>query len=707
MTERFSAWYRRHRDFLLLLALFVTLRLFIVIFMRAGGQWADYSDYWWYYQAAALTDHGYLIWRDFWSDYPPLFYMLVVGLYRLAALLPTWTQPALWFYVLFGSFMALAEMGNFVMLYWLARRLYAGPTQAALRPLWLYAGLFGPVFVLAGYLDQLALFWLLLALLLAIERRYALSAISTGVGFMIKVFPLLVAPTAFKLASWRGKIAYVVGLALTLLVTNLPFYLWSPTIFVASWRAMIGQPSWETIWALLDGYRSFGIVPGNRFNPATAAAAGRPETLPWFAVLSVFALIYLALWSRPWQRRGHLNESERLRRIIAFVGLTIVLFYTFSKGWSPQFIAWIIPFLILLLPNGWGVAYSLILSALAVIERILVFLLLSDSTWLLEWVIYIRTAFLLVLVVEFAVQAGVFPAGGWQRFRRAGAVPVALLLVTLALAGTVRGLDDYRAMMAATTPYRPVLDRLAPVVGTSDALVTTSRESFDQISSYWPGPVRVWPRAELEERAQAWTSRWEQLLNGARVVWLLQDYRGGLNAPWNEELASRLAARGYLAHDEWLSDQERLLGFALGRATGAVQRPADACFAAAICLRAWQRDDGWLPPRAPLRASLTWEAVRPPATDLTMFVQLLGPDGRLAVGRDVPLSVDGQPASAWSAGSATTSRVALLLPTTLSPGTYTLIAGLYDPISGVRLTRPDGADFFRLGQVEIGGPAPR
>lgn len=707
MIERLRTSYSCHRDFLLLLALFVTLRLFVVIFMRAGGFWTDYSDYWWYYEAAALTDHGYVIWRDFWSDYPPLFYMLVVGLYRLTTLLPTWSQPTLWFYVLFGSVMVLAETGNFVMLYWLARRIYAGRPEAALRPLWLYAGLFGPIFVLAGYLDHLALFWLLLALLLAVQRRFVLSALATGVGFMIKLFPLLIAPTAFKLASWRGKIGYVVGLALTLLATNLPFYVWSPAMFVASWRAMVGQPSWETVWALLDGYRSLGIVAGNRFDPAQATVGARPETLPWFGVLAVFGLIYLALWSRPWEGRGFLTEDQRLRRIVAFLGLTVVLFYTFSKGWSPQFIAWIVPFVLLLLPNGWGIAYSLILSALAVIERIFAFLLLSNSTWLLEWAIYVRTAFLVLLVVEFAVQAGLFPVVRWESTRRIGAAPVALLLAALALAGTVRGLSDYRAMMAANTPYRAVLDRLAPVVGAGDALVTTSRESFDAISSYWPGPVRVWPREELEQRPQVWERRWEQLLGSTQVVWLLQDYRGGLNAPWNEEIVRRLAARGYPAHEEWLSDQERLHGYALGTPSGAPARPADACFGEAVCLRAWQRDDGPLPAGAPLRASLTWEAVRPPGTDLVMFVQLLDPDGRLAVGRDLPLLADGQPATAWRPGTATTNRVALLLPTTLAPGRYTLIAGLYDPATSARLVLSDGADFFRLGIVEVTTPARR
>ncbi|HYN89293.1 MAG TPA: hypothetical protein VER55_12215, partial [Ardenticatenaceae bacterium] len=607
MINRAYEWCSRHRDFLLLLVLFATLRLFVVGFMRAGGLWLDYTDYWWYYQVAALTDSGYLVWRDFWSDYPPLFYPVVVALYRLASTLPTWTQPALWFYVFFGSLMALAEAANFALLYWLALRLYPEPPRSpqtpvgpaplsspgvrqapsmALRPLWLYAGLFGPVFVVAGYFDQFTLFWLLLALVLVARRRYALSALPAGIGFMIKLFPVLIAPAAFKLAPLRSKFGFVVALALTVFAANLPFFLLNPTMFVASWRAMVGQPSWETVWALLDGYRSLGMLQGNRFDPADATAGARPETLPWFAVVGLFGLIYLSLWIRPWEGRGELAENERVRRLVAFVGLTIALFFVFSKGWSPQFIAWLVPFAVLLMPNGWGVAYSLLLSALAVIERIIAFLLLSTSTWMLEWIIYLRTALLVVLVVEFALQAGLVAAGRWERVRQLAAVPAVVLLAALAGIGAGHALGDYRAMMAANTPYRPVLDRLAPLVGPGDPLVTTTRESFDAISSHWPGPVRVWTRLELEERAHAWEPLWAQLIRSAPTVWLLQDYSGGLNAPWNQELERRLAANGYAAHDEWLSEQQRLLAFALGEPAGTPRRSA-ACFADSICLSAW------------------------------------------------------------------------------------------------------------------------
>jgi hypothetical protein len=41
------------------------------------------------------------------------------------------------------------------------------------------------------------------------------------------------------------------------------------------------------------------------------------------------------------------------------------------------------------------------------------------------------------------------------------------------------------------------------------------------------------------------------------------------------------------------------------------------------------------------------------------------------------------------------------LPAGLAPGTYQLWAGLYDPLTGVRLPQAGGSDAFLLAQVEL------
>ncbi|MFZ1768307.1 MAG: hypothetical protein WAU00_03865, partial [Caldilinea sp.] len=56
--------------------------------------------------------------------------------------------------------------------------------------------------------------------------------------------------------------------------------------------------------------------------------------------------------------------------------------------------------------------------------------------------------------------------------------------------------------------------------------------------------------------------------------------------------------------------------------------------------------------------------------------------------------------SAWPHGWRGTHSVALALPATLPPGGYTVIAGMYDWQTGVRL-QADDADSVQIGAVSV------
>ena len=140
------------RDFLLLLILFVAFRLGTVFFFRPGGYIRDYSDLIFYQSRASWQDFGFLPYRDYWSEYPPLFAWLTVGIDRIARLIPAWEDQRIWFAALFGLLTVAAESLTLVALYRLARRIYG---DGALRVAWLYAGLFLPVYLLGGWYDAL------------------------------------------------------------------------------------------------------------------------------------------------------------------------------------------------------------------------------------------------------------------------------------------------------------------------------------------------------------------------------------------------------------------------------------------------------------------------------------------------------------------------------------------------------------------------
>lgn len=53
---------------------------------------------------------------------------------------------------------------------------------------------------------------------------------------------------------------------------------------------------------------------------------------------------------------------------MAFVGITIVIFFMWSPGWSPQWILYVLPIILLTLPLGQGLLMSLTLLLITLFE---------------------------------------------------------------------------------------------------------------------------------------------------------------------------------------------------------------------------------------------------------------------------------------------------------------------------------------------------
>ena len=197
------------QDFRLIFILFLAFRLFALFQFEPGGFVRNYSHYDIYPGIAALTDYGLYPFFHFWLEWPPLVPWLMVLAHKLALFIPLWENARLGFVLIFGTILLLFEVGNFYLLYRLARQIWADE-RLVLRVLWLYAGLFGPVFGLIGaYFDGITLFFILLSLAFILTQRYTASAIVSGVGFMVKLLPVLTLPVAFRVIwfrrSWGGE----------------------------------------------------------------------------------------------------------------------------------------------------------------------------------------------------------------------------------------------------------------------------------------------------------------------------------------------------------------------------------------------------------------------------------------------------------------------------------------------------------------------
>ena len=127
--------------------------------------------------------------------------------------------------------------------------------------------------------------------------------------------------------------------------------------------------------------------------------------------------------------------------------------------------------------------------------------------------------------------------------------------------------------------------------------------------------------------------------------------------------------------------------------------PLGERFGEAITLEgyAWQAD------AEEVQVTLRWSADSLPAADYTVFVHLVGVEGdgvAIAQGDGPPLG-GRWPTSLWIPGIVLDDGHTIPLPEDVAAGTYHLLVGLYDPVTGERLRLPDGQDALQLGGVEI------
>jgi hypothetical protein len=96
--------------------------------------------------------------------------------------------------------------------------------------------------------------------------------------------------------------------------------------------------------------------------------------------------------------------------------------------------------------------------------------------------------------------------------------------------------------------------------------------------------------------------------------------------------------------------------------------------------------------RLPTSVHLVWRAESETAVSYRVFLHLIGPDGQIVAQSDGEPANWSRPTTGWLPGEIIVDERTLALPDPLPPGAYRLVAGLYDPTSGRRLTTGDGTD---------------
>lgn len=105
-------------------------------------------------------------------------------------------------------------------------------------------------------------------------------------------------------------------------------------------------------------------------------------------------------------------------------------------------------------------------------------------------------------------------------------------------------------------------------------------------------------------------------------------------------------------------------------------------------------------PNEVLPTTLYWQAEAEMNTNYTVFVQLLNQVGQVVAQVDQPPLAGAAPTTTWLPGEILVDPYTLALPN-LPPGAYRLIAGLYNPLTGERLSLASGGDFVELGTITV------
>ncbi len=350
-------------DFRLLIILFVSLRMSLLIAYQpllldgidrgitAGG------DFYTYYSLVRLTDTVGMPFESWWTEYPPLWVLLSVGLYAMLGPSASYTG----FAALLALVTMTADAGVLALVRSIGARLRGEASGMAIA--WVYALVPAPLILVFWNFEALVALSLLLGVWWLLEEREARSAVATALGALIKFVPALILGALWRYRPWQRALRYTLAVLGIFVLVYLPLLVQNPAMTAPSLTAQFNKASYQTVWALIDGnYRTGNFGPiEDRTDPAKAGERqGNPPVFPGWLRLGAAAGVGLWVYLRTRRFDGI--------GLVAFVTLTMLIFYLQSQGWSPQWLCSIVPLLLLCFPTRSGVLLVLLLSMLAFAE---------------------------------------------------------------------------------------------------------------------------------------------------------------------------------------------------------------------------------------------------------------------------------------------------------------------------------------------------
>lgn len=222
-------------------------------------------------------------------------------------------------------------------------------------------------------------------------------------------------------------------------------------------------------------------------------------------------------------------------------------------------------------------------------------------------------------------------------------------------------------------PLVSVAERIQGLGREGDVIVLASPGQRETFARFYQGPL---PVSELPSADDAAIRAALDDLGRAHGR-LFVVYYGESAAHPSAALEAWLNENGYEAFDAWLGDAR----LALVGAGDSPEQWASMEIAADFGAQLRLTRARWIPrgfaPGDLLQVELTWDTLRQPETNYSLFLQLLDEAGQVAAQTDALLADAGGMTSVWQVGESQVSRHGLLVPPNTLSGRYILIAGLY------------------------------
>lgn len=366
------------RDMVLL---FLLCRLTLLISLSLEGL-RGFGDFLHFFHLAGMG----LPMIDYWVEFPPLFPFFSRMLYVFSG-----GREHVYDYLL-AMLLSIAQAGCLWLVLRLSEQLHSDGTSR-LRG-WVFFAIHLVLPYGWWYFDAFAVLATLLGLYWLFEGKDSRAGLALAMGTLTKFFPALILPIVWRWTSWRRAfMVTLITLGVTLVV-YVAFFVASPRMTVASIVSQGKKGSWETIWALIDNnYQTGNFGPeSERFDPSTAQVPrGNPSRIPPWLTLILFGALGGWLLVRA--------QLDSQLAAAAMVGITWVIFLLWSPGYSPQWILYLLPLVLLVLPIREAVMYSVVLVLVNVLEWPV--MLSRGYNWGLWLTILLRTFLLISLTLAF------------------------------------------------------------------------------------------------------------------------------------------------------------------------------------------------------------------------------------------------------------------------------------------------------------------